>query len=408
MLIHVLLLTCLVVPACLVAGYYLGLVAARLMGLTASSPPSQECIHTFVIVIPAHNEETTIGQCLHSCLALDYPTDKQSVVVVADNCTDATAAIAQHLGIECLERTDSMHRGKGHALEWAFDRLAERPHDAVLVIDSDCLVDRESLRVLDGCLAQGSKVIQLNHVVANADAGPSCYAARVGQLLEYDFGYDPKSRLGLWVPLVGTGMAFHRSLLAQHPWTSRSVVEDIEYSLLLAEHGIRVRFVANAAVRHQAEQDLYHVSVQRRRWARGTLGLSKRKAILLAVKGVIQRRRLVADAGWTLLTMSRPLVLLHLALTLAVTISLALCLRDVWSSCLATLSAGAGLAQGAYYATGILALGLTRRRIWLLACAPIVAAGLAWIALRSLFESGKPTWDRTPRSSQLSRYDTSN
>src|SRR5437016_4801601 len=49
----------------------------------------------FAILIPAHNEETVLGGLLESLRKLDYPRDSYSVHVVADNCTDTTAALVR-------------------------------------------------------------------------------------------------------------------------------------------------------------------------------------------------------------------------------------------------------------------------------------------------------------------------
>src|SRR5690242_16080598 len=49
----------------------------------------------FAILIPAHNEETVLGDLLESLRSLDYPHDSYSVHVVADNCTDSTAVLAR-------------------------------------------------------------------------------------------------------------------------------------------------------------------------------------------------------------------------------------------------------------------------------------------------------------------------
>lgn len=46
------------------------------------------------LLIAAHNEESVIGPRLENALAMDYPADKLEIVVVADGCTDRTAAIA--------------------------------------------------------------------------------------------------------------------------------------------------------------------------------------------------------------------------------------------------------------------------------------------------------------------------
>jgi 1,2-diacylglycerol 3-beta-glucosyltransferase len=46
------------------------------------------------VVIPAHDEEASIARCVESLRAQTYPSELVDVVVVADNCTDDTAAVA--------------------------------------------------------------------------------------------------------------------------------------------------------------------------------------------------------------------------------------------------------------------------------------------------------------------------
>src|SRR5690349_2774423 len=47
----------------------------------------------FSILIPAHDEELVIGECLDSLMAFDYPAELRRVIVIADNCSDETASI---------------------------------------------------------------------------------------------------------------------------------------------------------------------------------------------------------------------------------------------------------------------------------------------------------------------------
>src|SRR5437016_1594470 len=49
----------------------------------------------FAILIPAHDEEGMLPNLLKSLSALAYPKEQYTVYVVADNCTDRTAAIAR-------------------------------------------------------------------------------------------------------------------------------------------------------------------------------------------------------------------------------------------------------------------------------------------------------------------------
>src|SRR5258707_13796894 len=93
------------------------LAVLSLLALTASEHKSFAASRsrTFALVIPAHNEEKTIGGTIRSILALDYPKELFDVIVVADNCTDATASTARELGVVIHERHNPLLRGKGYA-----------------------------------------------------------------------------------------------------------------------------------------------------------------------------------------------------------------------------------------------------------------------------------------------------
>src|SRR6185437_14331211 len=70
------------------------------------------------------------------------------LLVVADNCTDQTAAVAAAEGAEVLVRTDALRRGKGYALDFAVRRLASAAPAIVLVIDADCRVAAGAIELL--------------------------------------------------------------------------------------------------------------------------------------------------------------------------------------------------------------------------------------------------------------------
>ena len=60
---------------------------------------------------------------VESLVAMRYPSERFAVHVVADNCTDATAAVARAAGATVHERDAPDDRGKGAALNWVHDRL---------------------------------------------------------------------------------------------------------------------------------------------------------------------------------------------------------------------------------------------------------------------------------------------
>ena len=57
---------------------------------SAGGVSADAALPTVTIIIPAHNEEASIGPKLQSCLQLDYPKDRLEVVVFSDGSTDGT------------------------------------------------------------------------------------------------------------------------------------------------------------------------------------------------------------------------------------------------------------------------------------------------------------------------------
>src|SRR6476469_4888852 len=68
--------------------------------------PSSHGDAEVVVLIPAHDEEETIARCVETFAQQTYPRKRFQVVVVADNCSDDTAAVAARAGAEVLVRDD--------------------------------------------------------------------------------------------------------------------------------------------------------------------------------------------------------------------------------------------------------------------------------------------------------------
>jgi cellulose synthase/poly-beta-1,6-N-acetylglucosamine synthase-like glycosyltransferase len=102
---------------------------------------------TVTVLIPAHNEAASIGATLDSLRAQDPAPDR--VVVVADNCTDTTEAIARTHGAEVFVTVGNTGKKAGalnQALRKYLDGLGD--NDVVMCMDADTVLD-------DGFLAAG-------------------------------------------------------------------------------------------------------------------------------------------------------------------------------------------------------------------------------------------------------------
>ncbi|MCA9199212.1 MAG: glycosyltransferase family 2 protein [Planctomycetales bacterium] len=389
----------LLIPALMVSLYYGLFVTLRQLGRSYRVSDRAVASHRFVIVIPAHNEQTTLPRTLHSCQTVDYPQNLLRVLVVADNCADNTVRIATDMGFDVLQRHDPQHAGKGFALQAAFDQLLYRTEfvwDVVLVLDADCPLELDTLRKLDSALADGHDVLQANHRVTNADASPIAYAASVGRVLEYDLFFAPKTTWRLAVLLVGTGMVLRRTVLERIPWNAQGIVEDTEYTIELAQHRIPVRFVANSYIQWTSAETVEELRVQRTRWADGNLRLSRIQALRLLGSGLRQGNLLLADLGVTLLLLSRPLVLLHAGLAVVAAMFCSVNQIATWPSMLLAAIVIMAL-QARYLWCGIAMLGLNRKRMTHLLAAPLVVLRLTVVAIKGLIAKPESKWNRTPR-----------
>ncbi len=385
------------VPAVLFAGYYAVLCVCGVAMRRQRRFMSTAARHSFAIVIPAHDEETTLPEVLRSCARLDYPRAKVKVYVIADNCSDRTATIARRHGVVCLERHDLEHRGKGHALAWGLGRvLADRP-DAVIILDADCRLDADALRVFDARLSQGQRVLQANYVAANPDESLVSYVAGVANRLENELFYAPKSRLGLAVLLRGTGMVFSRQVLEDCPWQEHSIVEDAEYTLRLFEAGIRVHFVEEILVGSDFPAQRQQLMVQRSRWIGGNCALGRVQAPRLILQGLMSGSLWRTDFGWTLLASVRSLVGAELLVALVLALLCVIVAPGPVSDVLCLTGGLLAVLHGLMFALAAVRLGLTPRRVRMLCQAPRVIVRLVLIAFLSVFGGEPLSWQRTPR-----------
>ena len=74
------------------------------------------------VIIPAHNMEKFIARCIAALRACRLPRGESRIYVIADHCTDDTAARARASGVTVLERT-AEPAGKTYAIAWGLEQL---------------------------------------------------------------------------------------------------------------------------------------------------------------------------------------------------------------------------------------------------------------------------------------------
>lgn len=228
-----------------------------------------------VIVMPAHDEGTIIARTLAALLPELPPRCR--VLVVADNCSDDTAAIVARSGAEVLVRTDPARRGKGYALAHARDHLAADPPAVVMVLDADGATDRASIATMTRAALH--RPVQAVNLLS-----PDLAAAPMVQVSNFAFVIKNLVRQrGLWrlagrVNLTGTGMAFPWPVFRDAGLATADIVEDLALGLELARRGQLPGFVPDATV-WSAASSAEGTLKQRTRWEGGFLATSRTRAL---------------------------------------------------------------------------------------------------------------------------------
>lgn len=222
------------------------------------------------VLIPAHDEETTIAGTLRSIAAQLSPDDR--LLVVADNCSDQTEKIARDEGADVIARQDRELRGKGYALDYGVRHLEKDPPDALIIIDADCLVESGAIAVLAATAAASGRPVQaLYRMHAPEGAGLKTRIAGFAWLIRNHVRPLGLHRMGLPCQLMGTGMAFPWACIRTAPLATGHIVEDLKLGLELAMRGCPPLFCTQAAVTSSFPTSIEAVRSQRTRWEHGHL-----------------------------------------------------------------------------------------------------------------------------------------
>lgn len=314
-------------------GAYLGLLTAlsgqpRERSAGGASPCAPRT--RFVIVVPAHDEASTIGETLASLRAVDYPESLREVLVIADNCADDTATRALLAGAGVTERR-SVFRGKGYALSHGFDLVLSSfdAVDAVVVVDADTVVSPGILRAFAARIEAGAVALQARYRVSNPGASWRTTLMAIALAAYHDVRSLGRERLGLSCGLRGNGMCFTTEALRRVPHAASSLVEDVEHGIELGLAGVRVAYVHDAVVSGQMVPGAAGSATQRLRWESGRTQMRRRHAPRLVLGGLRVASPLSLDLGLDLLVPPLGTVAVGLAAGLGASVAVSLGLGRV-------------------------------------------------------------------------------
>jgi len=314
-----LLTTLLLVPLMLVTVWFAVEVVAGLWPLGRHGFAA-DCGVSVTILVPAHNEARIIGNTLRQLAAAVSERDR--ILVIADNCSDSTAQVARDCGVDVIERRDETRRGKGFALDHARSHIRASPPDVVMVIDSDCRMNRDSILTLAEACHRTNRPCQATYLLE-----PSLAASPLVQISTFAFCLKNLvrqrglQRLAGGAHLTGTGMAFPWQLFAGADLANGSIVEDLRLGIDLARANFPPQMIEGAQVWSPAASEAATVE-QRRRWEGGFLAMA-----MATAPGALSRALVRQD--WQALARALDLLVPPVALLIIVNLAVLMVLATL-------------------------------------------------------------------------------
>lgn len=243
------------------------------------SPPTQLRV---TALVPAHNEEVSLPVTLRALSQQHRPPDR--VIVVADNCTDGTAAVAQAMGHEVFATVGNVHK-KGGALNQVLARIlpSATASDVILVMDADT-------SLAPGFIAEATR--QLHEDPELTAVGGVFYGepghGLIGQFQRNEYtrySRQIQARRGRVFVLTGTATMFRATALIDvaaarglfipgqpgQVYDTAALTEDNELTLALKSLGATMISPRECAVITEVMPTWRNLWRQRKRWQRGAL-----------------------------------------------------------------------------------------------------------------------------------------
>lgn len=224
-------------------------------------------MYKYAVIIPAHNEAEVLPHLIESIHSANYPSELLTVYVIADECSDKTAEIAENMGAIVFEK--SVSSCKGDAISFARANLKNYDFDCIAVFDADNIVDSEFFYEASRELAEGYSAVQgyIDSKNPNDSWVSNAYSIwyyMTNRVMQYG-----RHTLGLGCRIGGTGFVLTKEVLDHVPWQTETLAEDAEYTCMLSLCNIKVGYVKNAVVYDEKPTDFTRSVRQRRRWTQG-------------------------------------------------------------------------------------------------------------------------------------------
>ena len=210
-----------------------------------------------------------------------------------------------------------MHKTKGAALKWFLAQKIEEdaPYDAFCIFDADNIVDVDFIKNMNKKLCQGETVVQGYRDIKN----PTDSWITAGYAIFYwtmnRFYHLARYNIGLSPLINGTGFMVRFDQVKPDGWNTKTLTEDIEFSLKQIIKGKKLGWARDAIVYDEQPVGFKQSWSQRSRWTVGHIQCMQEYTTQLA-KAVKEKKTVMNFDGLLYIVGSIPMFVITLVLLL--------------------------------------------------------------------------------------------
>lgn len=227
---------------------------------------------TVTIAVPCWNEEKTLAGTLDSLLALEYPKDKLSIIVVDDGSKDGTGLIAKEYEVNnpgIITAITKQNGGKHTAVNLA---LEMSDADLFGCLDADSFVDKNALRTIVAYFEHHTEAMAVTPCIHIRNPGTLIQRLQAFEYLMGVFLRKAFGQLDAIQVTPGPFSIFKKKVFDQvGPYRKAHNTEDYEITLRMHKHHLKIMNSHKALVYTVGPATFKGYFYQRLRWARGFL-----------------------------------------------------------------------------------------------------------------------------------------
>ncbi len=307
--------------------------------------PKSDKLGRFACVIPARNEQNVIDKLIDSIGKQTYPKEYLDIIVIADNCTDDTAKVAENLGAKVYTRTDCEHIGKGYALNYLFDTLKKDgmdTYDGYFVFDADNLIEPEYISRVNDVYQAGYEVVTSYRNSKNFGDNWLSMSYGIYFLREAVLVNAPRMKLGVSAAISGTGFLISaKTIKDMGGWNCVTLTEDLEFNTDYVLSGGKIGYANDAVIYDEQPTKFLQSWKQRLRWSKGFGQVMNKNGLKLGSKVL---KRFTFSAFDTLMCIAPAMFVVGLTISFdVISLIVGLAIRDFHAAAMVGIMFGCAL-----------------------------------------------------------------